>query len=230
MFNVGKWKAEIIEILNSYNAFQNLIQDEDTLSFYVNKMSIVSWRDDSFPVNASLDVDTQLRSSEISAIKDANQIYRRQMIVLIETHLEAIISDFLECVFFVYPTRMYEYLNTENNVILKGKIDLKEILEADSKDALIYRLISRATNIATKGKFKTALNNLERITKQQISANLSKNLNSMVEQRNRIVHEAGNDAFTNEQVHENINYLFCFLGELREIAEKIKVEVNDPTE
>ncbi len=230
MFNAGKWVAEVISSLGSYNALQNFITHEETVEFHISKLTVqrLSVIDDNL-INEieSLNTDPLLKNNQINLIREANQIYQKQIIVLIAYYIEVIILDFLQCVFIVHPTRIYDYLKDDEKGV-NGKVDLKEILEADTKDSLITSLSAKAANIATRGKFKTALNNLEKISKQKLDSKLSKKLISLVEHRNRIVHELADVDMTNQEVLEGFDCLTDLISNLGTIAESNGVHVNSP--
>jgi len=169
-----------------------------------------------------------LREGYLEGIRDAHNVYKRQMIVLIATYIENILIDFMECTFTAHPSRMYEYLNDGIERHLKGKVDLKEILESGSIETLVERLASRSASIATGGKFCTALNNLERITKSKLESKLTKDLLTLVELRNRIVHEASQDIVTYEQVRDGFEHITALLKALGNIATSSDIPIHDP--
>ena len=130
MFNAGKWVAEVVSSLGSYNALQYFITHKETVDFHVNKLTIkglVARDDDANNEIENINTDTLLRNNEINLIHEANQIYQKQMVVLIASYIEAIILDFLNCIFVAHPARIYDYL-IDDEKGAKGKIDLKEIL------------------------------------------------------------------------------------------------------
>jgi len=230
MFNAGKWVAEVVSSLGSYNALQIFITHKETIEFHVNKLTIkrlVVSEDNSMDEIENINSDTMLRNNQINLIHEANQIYQKQTIVLIASYTEAIILDFLQCVFVTHPVRTYDYLNDDEKG-LKGKIDLREILEADTKDSLINSLSFRAASIATRGKFKTALNNVEKISKQKLDTELSSKLSSLVERRNRIVHELADVDVTNQEVLDGFDCLSDLISNLGVMAQDNGVHVNNP--
>jgi len=230
MFNAGKWVAEVVSSFGSYNALQIFITHKETIEFHVNKLTIkrlVVSEDNSMDEIENINSDTMLRNNQINLIHEANQIYQKQTIVLIASYTEAIILDFLQCVFVTHPVRTYDYLNDDEKG-LKGKIDLREILEADTKDSLINSLSFRAASIATRGKFKTALNNVEKISKQKLDTELSSKLSSLVERRNRIVHELADVDVTNQEVLDGFDCLSDLISNLGVMAQDNGVHVNNP--
>ena len=232
MFNAGKWVAELTSSLGSYSALQDFVTDKETIEFYANKLTtitLVVHEDNSADEieNADSDSDKSIRKYQITKIQEANQIYQKQMIVLITSYAETIILDFLQCIFVAHPVRAYDYLNDDEKGA-KGKIDLKEILEADTKDSLINSLSFKAANIATRGKFKTSLNNIEKISKRKLDSELSRKLNSLIELRNRIVHELADVDITNKEVLDGFDCLSDLISNLGIIAQENGVHVNNP--
>lgn len=230
MFNAGKWVAEIATSLGSYEALQDLILNKETVEFHVSKIPVKGF---SIGEGYSLDeiedkrTDALLRKAHIKSIKDANQVYRKQMTVLITSYVEAIILDFLQCVFIAHPTRAYDYIN-EDEKAMRGKVDLREVLEADTKDALIKSLSIKAANIATRGKFRTSLSNLEKVSTQKLDPKLSGDLQLIVERRNLIVHELSDIDVTNQQVIDGFECLSNLVSNLGVIAQENGIHVNNP--
>ena len=229
MFNAGKWVAEIAASLSSYAALQGLILHDETIEFHVSKLPIKTFLSEGYSMDDVEDKKTNaiLRKDHINSIRDANQIYRKQMIVLIASYAEAIILDFLQCIFTAHPARAYDYIN-EDEKELKGKVDLKEILEADTKDALIKSLSIKAANIATRAKFRTSLSNLEKISRQKLNTKISGDLQLIVERRNLLVHELSDIDITNQQVKDGFECLSDLISHLGVIAQENGIHVNNP--
>lgn len=230
MFDVLKWKAELAESQFSYNALSELLEDRKALQYHLSGYGImeigngkISTRE--ITANDFKDEDDYL-NSYIDKIKQVIDIYRRQMIVLVVTYLEGIVFDFMESLFATFPSRMYGYLDAGAEQNLKGKVDLKDILNADTKDELLRMLSRRSASVATRGKFEAAVGTLEKTAKVKLDAVLIEKLRLLVELRNRIVHEASKENITDQTVREGFEAANDFLQSLGRVAAEKKMPLN----
>lgn len=155
----------------------------------------------------------------------AVKTYSRQMIVLAASYLENILADFLKSFFYRYPQNMYDYLDASETQ--RGKVDLKDILEVADKEHLIYLLAMRASNNATQGKIKVVMKRIAKLTGEKISNNRVSNLVELVDKRNRIVHELSDTFVDPNEVSSAFEDLKLMLSELRFMAKKMDVPVDD---
>lgn len=153
MFDVIQWTTEL-DSQFSYNALNELLKDREALQRHLSsnyKLIEVNTDSDELTTReiSSDDFtdDDNYLNSYIDNIERAIDIYRRQMIVLAVTYTEGIILDFMESLFVAFPIRMYDYLDSDSEQNLKGKVDLKDILSADTKDDLVTILSRRAASI-----------------------------------------------------------------------------------
>jgi transcriptional regulator with PAS, ATPase and Fis domain len=128
-----------------------------------------------------------VRGSIRENIYSAAATHRRQTLVVAVTYLELIIEEFLRAIFVAEPNRMYEYLN--QSAEQKGKVDLKEVLAAESKESLLQSLALRSAKVAAQGKFKATMRNIRQITGQGIHPTLVEKLDGLITRRNELVHE-----------------------------------------
>lgn len=182
-----------------------------------------------------VEVDSQLDSETLGEIlhllsTNADYVhttYSHQMLVYAHTLAEIILKDYFVSLFVTHPKRMYNYLIIGNDVALKGKVDLKEILEANSKDLLIEQLAQVAANIATGGQIKKVLKNVAEVSNCNVDRQLVDSLSDLAEERNRIVHE-GKQSFGEEvrvtEVFQTVADLTYFLASL---ARQNGVQVKD---
>jgi hypothetical protein len=220
VFNVGKWRLQITQNILAFSSLQGLIEDGDTLENHAAKlMNPLQWPSEFIE---------ELKTYNSGKIIIANNVFARQMVVLLVTYFEAIINDFFVCLFVKYPERMYEYLTPkgEENA-LKGKVDLKEVIKASSKDDLLQSLADKATANATKGNFNSTIKILEQIASNKLDIKMLSALRSLVESRNRIVHEASTEVITAMQIRESAELIENFLRLLGGIAESNGIVVED---
>lgn len=123
---------------------------------------------------------------------------------------------------------MYNYLTSkETNDESKGKIDLKEILQATSMGELIQSLVVRAASKATQGSLDGKIKTIEREAKTKIDPAIVSELRLLVELRNRIVHEASAENVTAPQVKASAELIKNYLELLGNIAENNGIVVQN---
>ena len=142
----------------------------------------------------ALTILPESRSARLSALMKGYETFRRQVVVLAVTYVELITEDFLKCAFTHCPKSMYSYLNQMADQ--KGKIDLREVLDAESKEALLDSLALKSARIASQGKFRVLAKNIESITRGKFQAGLVDEIEAIIERRNRLVHEDGGDTIS----------------------------------
>ena len=233
-FDISKWQLETLEIIGAYQALERLLSSSDSLQYHISRLPFLTWDKDG---NTSSGVLTQLPEEHqagfsnllFTSFESAREVYNRQMIVLAATYTEVISDDFLYCLFMSYPERMYDYVDEDQSKLNKGKVDLKDILKEDSKESFISTLARRSTSIAMRGKFSKVTKVIENVSKCMLDSILVRNLSGVIEQRNRIVHEAVKDEITAERVHEAFDLIEQFLKSLGKIAHQIGIPFNDHT-
>jgi len=231
-FDISKWQLETVQIIGAYQALERLLSSSDSLQYHISRLPFLSWDKDG---NTGSGVFTQLPEEHQAGFSDllftsfesAREVYNRQMVVLAATYTEVISDDFLYCLFISYPERMYDYIDEDQSKFNKGKVDLKDILKESSKESLIRALARRSTSIAMRGKFSKVAKVIENVSKCRLDSTLVRNLSEVVEQRNRIVHEAVKDEITSERVHEAFDLIEQFLKFLGKIAHQIGIPFND---
>jgi uncharacterized protein YutE (UPF0331/DUF86 family) len=149
------------------------------------------------------------------------------MVILIASFIEAIILDFFQCYFINKPLCAYDYVYDDRDN-LRGKIDLKDILSASTKEEFITDVAQRAAKVAIRGKFKTTLSNLEKITKMTLPTEISEALLSMVELRNKIVHELMDVAIPDNEINQDFGRVVQLIFELAAIAQRNGIEIKLP--
>jgi len=221
MFDILKWMAEISESQFSYDSLNELLENQDALKHHLSNFEMMEFTETGEVASRPISPDDFIQGSYLDAyinkMQEVIYIYRRQMVVLFVTYVESIVFDFMKSLFLAYPARMYEFLDMGTDQKIKGKIDLKEILDANTKDELIGKLAQRTASVATRGKFETVVNNLEKVSKSKLDTVLIKKLKYFTELRNKIVHEASKKELTDQAVRdgfEAVNNLLQSLGKI----------------
>jgi hypothetical protein len=120
---------------------------------------------------------------------------------------------------------MNDFLPTTATDSAKGKIDLKELIQAESKSNLIYSLASRAAAAAMQGKFQTTIKNLQKVTKNSFEADLLDGVRKINERRNKIVHELSEDKISIEEVETTFEVVFKLVQHLKQAAIQLNIPV-----
>lgn len=126
--------------------------------------------------------------------------------------LRLILRDYLIVLFGHFPLRMYEYLHAQDKDERRGFVSLKEIVQVDSLDELLKNLSEQATANVLNGRFSTQLNNLEKITAVKIPSDLRQQLTTLIETRNRIVHETSPEEVSEAEVRRVLDTCHGLIG------------------
>jgi protein tyrosine phosphatase (PTP) superfamily phosphohydrolase (DUF442 family) len=100
----------------------------------------------------------------------------------------------------------------------KGKIDLKEVLDAESKEALLDSLALKSARIASQGRFRVLAKNLEAITRRKFQAGLVDEIDAIIVRRNRLVHEDSGDAVSSAEAVAGLQSTIWLASDLSRIA------------
>jgi hypothetical protein len=230
-FDLEKWVEKLRGDVWALGALQSFAANSEALTYHVALTQMLtdeSETDEPPVLDGDVDVEIleygfdieDVEAVELAAedyqkdVQRAVEIHMRQMIVLVVTYVEGIILEFMECLFTKHPARMYAYLFPRQERGLRGKVDLKDILGAESKEALVASLTRRAASIATQGSFQATVNSLEKVSKSELDASLLGDIASLVGQRNRIVHEASSEEVGEERVRQGFRTAVNLLREL----------------
>jgi hypothetical protein len=173
------------EHMGAFESLHKLLVDEDAIAFHLDKET-----KDVKQGSGKFNMKKAIELWDKAMLSHAIAIYAQQTIVIMVSIAESLIQTFFECVFCRYPERMYDYISSKNiDNSLKGKIDLRGVLQYPTREELILSLASRAGEIAMQGKFQSSINNFKTVTKGKFDEEILSKLIPLVEQRNRIIHE-----------------------------------------
>lgn len=123
---------------------------------------------------------------------------------------------------------MYEFI--EDSKGAKGYVSIKEIIKSSSIPEVISELAEQASSNALKGSFSSQLKNLSRVAKEdQLGNDLKLRVTAIVEQRNRIVHEASLEIVSADQVRSVFDSCLELIKFLAGLANECGVPL-EPTE
>lgn len=158
-----------------------------------------------------------LRRKILGPVRTAFATYRRQTVVVAATYKEIIIEDFLLAAFSAKPASMYEYVNQATDQ--KGKVDLKDVLEAGSKEALLYLLASRSAKQLGQASTTVLVKSVKRITGHPLDPALVERLEQLTLLRNRLVHEAVEFEIQKDEAKEALMTVACLAKQLGLLAQ-----------
>lgn len=157
-----------------------------------------------------------------------------QVLVLGATYFELIIKKFFNLVFIFYPEKMYFYIGGDH----AGKISLKRVLKASSRQELLFDLAEEATSKALSGASNKKLKALIEITKNKhysIEEHIAEEIDRMLLIRNEIIHENDRKTFLVPQysqgsrvkeVEKMLDNLNEFISDLAHLAFYLYIPQN----
>ncbi len=230
VFDITKWQYKILNTPVYFLEIYGFVKEKDLVSEYIDRREIETVKSEKIIAKKVRDLPDSDKAPFIDYIggdlEIAVKILSRQMIVLAATYIEGIISEFLILIFSKYPERMYEYIGQDISHKGKGKVSLREIIYASSKEELIYTLSERAALQATSGKFSIVRKRIEIIS----NCDLDENLGSIIELRNKIVHEAVEPEISEDEVIDTYKNLEKMLYEIGKKSLENGIEIKDDLE
>lgn len=133
-------------------------------------------------------------------------------------------EDFLRARFTSEPSTMYQYLS--HLAEQKGKVDLKDVLAAESKELLLESLALRSARLAGQGKFRSVVGNIRKIARQEVGQDLIRRLENLIERRNQLVHEDHPTEVSANEAEEALMAVMDFSEKLGGIAKEAGIPVQ----
>jgi hypothetical protein len=224
---------DIDENHTAYKALSELIADKEFLQSYFHK------KDREFKEKLSQDdkarfpedINANLRAinllTRMGGIEQARNIFNRQTLVVLATLIESMLDEFFLCVFCKNPEKMYEYIQASDEKI-RGKVDIKEILNSRSREELLLSLAKQAASKAMQGEFKSAVKRLQKLTiGDKFSKDLSAKVIALNDARNKIVHELSNVEVSFDDVQKGFETAFELVEYLENIAAQMDIPVME---
>lgn len=233
LFDADKWRSLIEEHLSAYICLLEYITNKSALEVHSQtiKEEFLSKSKRSQILKMLMDhaekngKDSFLVWGRISNIHESFIIYMRQSIVVLASFVEGVITNFYYCVFCKYPERMYDFIHSDQNQNIKGKVDLKKILSLPNKDLLLFQLASDASKNAANGEYKSVLKRLSDITKGTVTPEETGKIFEIFDIRNKIVHELYQEEFDPEFVAQKYKAVTEFISCLETAAIHMDVPI-----
>jgi len=231
-FDAVGWRVRVEEYLSAYRGLIDLLTDQKAMESHSKsiKKEIESRRDDDLlsqifqQIGKPFPTDVFV-SARLSDVFGTFNIFSRQSIVVLASFLEAVINDFFYCVFCCYPSRMHQYLRSDHDEHLVGKVDLKDILDSSSMPSLMIKLASDSASNAGQGKYKSVLKRLSNVTKNVVDEKESFKTVEIVETRNRILHELSEEKLDPKYVLNAFGIVEEFITYLENAAVQMDIPI-----
>lgn len=245
VFDAARWWSRIVQELNALRGLQGLSEDTGALEYYLDRynaegedLGFLALTDeerraadaatflshDPTECEESAEEKLMLRSALLGHLAIAFNTYRRQTLVVAVTYLEIMTEDFLQAAFADKPSTMYEYMSQWAEQ--RGKVDLKDVLEAESKERLVESLALKSARLAGQGRFRTVVNNIRKITRREVDQDLIGRLENLAERRNQLVHEDHPTEVSANEADEALMAVMDFASELGRIAKEVDIPVR----
>ena len=226
-FKHQQWSEELQEALNGYIAIHDPIICSDALRTHYENSRLTEI------AGLGYRVQEEEKSNDVSEedVKDFREkwveefvseglvgvmIYRRQMIVIAVTILEAMLKDFVSSYFYTKPESMYSFVGDGS-----GTVSFKDVIKYDTKNEYISHLAESAAQKFISQKWSVLFKSLAKLLKQEMPE--SESLIELAKLRNEIIHEGAKIEVTNEHVFS----CFDIVGELIEfLAQKSNKSSN----
>ncbi len=217
------WITSLDEQIQAYTYLIDILEDKIAMETYLsNRVAKIGQFEEQegknkWPENLKKYVAS---SAFQMSVPEAINTYSRQMIVVAASYLENIISNFFAALFYKYPNRMYDFVGKNDNES-KGKVDLHDVLNANSKDEMLVSLAKQAASNAVQGKNKIVINRLDNLCDKNLDPILLKRVAEVFEQRNQILHELSESEVKPKDVQVVFELVELFLHDLMKTANKL---------
>jgi hypothetical protein len=132
LFNAGDWLGEMLQSLGSYRTIRSFITSQAALNAYLETVEIITGSEEGVEIIKGGDRAKVWHESIGLDVQKAEKFYNRQMVVLASTYVELVLKDFLLVIFYNIPSRMYQFLYSQDKQEKVGTVSFKEIVKANS--------------------------------------------------------------------------------------------------
>lgn len=230
IFDHGTRHYELIEALGSFRQLRSLSQDDAALRAHLAG-SGRPWdmsADGTIVGIADHEVD-RFVAPIAESIETAIRTYRRQLIVVIVSVVEAAISDAFTVLFAFHPETIKGLSKDPATDGFNPAVSIDQLMTATQLDELRLAVVERAVSYACQGKSKkTVLCRLERLFADELDKLVESRFISLVELRNRIVHDNSREDVSNADVEDSFDAAIAFVRELGQFVSNRSLPIHDP--
>lgn len=229
--DLGKWVFKLINTYRSYENLLNFVNDQDAFNTHFNNKVVYKYELENFEIISMNDYTNKkyFEDSIKETINEAIDNYSNQMIVILAAYIETIQSEFFKSLFYRHNSFIYDFIS--NNSEQKGYVHLNMILDSESKDEILDKLIYNAIKNITNGSLKKINERVLKITKYQIDTNLSEDIQKrIINKRNDIVHESKSIVIDDDEIKSLFDLAEKYLIELGYICKKANIPYLDQSD
>lgn len=226
-FDIGKWVMKLIYTNNSYSTLLEFTNDNDTFDTYMHNKSVyIGSEDGELIVNEDQSSKVHFANELKNEVLHAIENYSNQMVIILATYIETMHSDFFESIFIKNNKLIYQYASDSPDK--KGYVKVNLIIDSNSKDEIINRLIIVAKKNIVNGSLEKINQKIKTITKYQIDTKLAKEVQlNILNKRNMIIHEAASPMINKNDIDYYFELVEKYLFELGSAAKKYKAPIID---
>lgn len=230
IFDHGARHFELIEALGCFRKLHHFAQDQAALRAHlagVGRPQQVTAEGDLEGVS---DKDVERFFAPIAdSIDTAISAYRRQLVVVIVSIVEAAITDAFSVLFAYRPETIKGLYKDAAGEGFNLAVPIDDLMAATSLDELRLGIVERAVAYACQGKGKkTVLRRLARLYSDELASSVETDFLGLVERRNIIVHENSKRDVTNADIENAFDVALSFVQELGRLVARRSLPLHDP--
>lgn len=230
IFDHGRRHFELIEALGTYRQLQHFADDQDALRAHLNGKGrpITMSSDGEIEGIADKDIERYVEPMAES-IETAIANYRRQLLVVIVSIIEAAISDVFTVLFTFKPETIKGLAKDPNGEGFIPSLSVDELMKATQLDELRSGVVDRAVAYACQGKSKkSVLRRISRLFGTDLPETRANAFLELSERRNKIVHENSKTDVTTSQVEDAFEVAMSFVQDLGKLVSSHSLPIYDP--
>lgn len=230
IFDHGARHFELIEALGCFRQLHSFARDEAALHAHLTG----SGRPLRVTVEGTMegvsDPDIARFVGHLSeSIDTALAVYRRQLIVVIVSIVEAAIADAFTVLFAYRPETIKGLSKEAGSDSFNTAVPIDELMTASHLDDLRMGVVERAAAYACQGRSKkTVLRRLARLYSDEVEPTAEEGFVELVERRNMIVHENSKKDVTNVDIEDAFDGAMTFVRELGKLVSRRGLPIHDP--
>lgn len=222
MFDIGQLLGPLIFNPYRFKDLWNLLEDDDAITVHHAKLVMTSFDEDGAQTHHP--ISDRIRSELRIAMKETRSHYANMMLVNAVTYLEDTILSFFKAAFEQKPQALNGYLKGDRK---EAVIPLGAFL-SQSKETILNEMVLTAARLASNGELSKVFKRVKQLSGYGIPECLTQECISLVEKRNRIVHEGAQLELQSSDVLKAFDSVTQVLKQLGYAARCSGVPVFDP--
>lgn len=230
IFDHGALHFELIEALSCFRQLHSVARDEAALHAHLTgsgrpfRVTLEGTMEGVSDPDVARFVGPVAESIDI-----ALAVYRRQLIVVIVSIVEAAIADAFTVLFAYRPETIKGLSKDAGSDGFNTAVSIDELMTASHLDDLRLGVVERAVAYACQGRSKkTVLRRLARLYSDEVERTSEEGFVELVERRNMIVHENSKKDITNVDIENAFDGAMTFVKELGKLVSRRGLPIHDP--